>query len=128
MKYTVTELILRALESAQGAGELSPGDMPQVIVEIPKEGGHGDFACTVALTMAKQQKKPPRQIAETIKRHVKDDGGMLDRVEIAGPGFLNFFIRPQAWTGVLADVERQGRSYGHTHVGHGKKVLVEFVT
>jgi len=128
LKNTITDLISSALYSAKEAGELSLETMPEINVEVPKEAGHGDFACTVALGMARTEKKSPKLIAETIVRHVKDTEGVIEKVDVAGPGFMNFFLSPAAWHGILRDIERQGRSYGHSHAGGGRMVQVEFVS
>jgi arginyl-tRNA synthetase len=128
VKKTLTDIILEALSSAKEAGLVSLETTPAVIVEAPREEGHGDFATTVALGMAKSEGKPPRKIAEAIKDCIKDTEGVIEKVEIAGPGFLNFFLKPDAWLGVLKDIERQGGSFGHSHVGKGRKTQVEFVS
>ena len=128
MRQTLIQLITGALNSAKEAGELSLVDMPAVSVEKPKEAGHGDFATTVALGLAKPEKMAPRRIAEIITANINDPSGRIEKVEIAGPGFINFFLKDDAWRGVLYDIERQGKSYGHSHVGHGRKVQVEFVS
>ena len=128
MKATITELILAAIESAKESGELSAEKAPSVTVEAAKEAGRGDFASVVALVMAKAERKAPRQVAEIIKAHIKDTEGFIEKIEIAGPGYLNFFLKPDAWLSVIRDVERQGRSFGHSHIGNGKLVQVEFVS
>jgi len=128
LRQTLIQLITGALNSAKEAGELSLVDMPAVSVEKPKEAGHGDFATTVALGLAKPEKMAPRRIAEIITANINDPSGRIEKVEIAGPGFINFFLKDDAWRGVLYDIERQGKSYGHSHVGHGRKVQVEFVS
>ncbi len=128
MKQTITDLIIGALESAKNSGELTLENMPPVTVEAPREAGHGDFATTVALAVTKLEKKPPRAIAEIIKKNISDPEGAIEKIEIAGPGFINFFLKPAAWQGVITEVERQGKSFGHSHIGHGKKVQVEFVS
>ena len=128
MKATITELVLSAIDSAKKAGELSAEKVPSVTVEAPKDAGRGDFASVVALAMAKAERKAPRQVAEIIKAHIKDIEGFIEKIEIAGPGYLNFFLKPGAWLSVIRDVERQGRSFGHSHIGNGKLVQVEFVS
>jgi len=128
VRQTITDMVIDALETAKKAGELLLVNMPAVTVEAPREAGHGDLATTVALALAKAEKKPPRAVAEVIKKNIKDPDGAIDKIEIAGPGFINFFLKPSAWLEVLSEIERQGRSFGHSHVGHGKKVQVEFVS
>jgi arginyl-tRNA synthetase len=128
VKDKINRLVVSALESAKDAGELSLQAMPVVPVEVPKEEGRGDFATTVALSLAKAERKAPRVIADTILKNIKDEEGIVEKIEVAGPGYLNFFLRPTAWHGVLKDIERQGRSFGHSHAGEGRKIQVEFVS
>src|SRR5512142_1692918 len=97
MKKTITDMIIAALEAARDKGELALEKMPQVSVEEPKEAGHGDFATTVALQLTRQEKRPPRDIAEVIKRNISDPDGAISKIEIAGPGYLNFFLSAGAW-------------------------------
>src|SRR5512143_2226592 len=99
MKRTVTDMIIAALTAARERGELALASMPAVSVEEPKQAGHGDFATTVALSLARQEKKPPREIAEIIKKNVSDPEGAIAKIEIAGPGYLNFFLAEGAWHG-----------------------------
>jgi arginyl-tRNA synthetase len=128
LKDKVFGIIHNALLKAKESGALSLPEIPQIVLEAPKEAGHGDFATTVALQLAKTEKKPPRQIAEIIKDAIEDAEGILEKIEIAGPGYLNFFIKDSAWLGVLHEIERQGIEYGHCHVGNEKLVQVEFVS
>ncbi|MBI5190127.1 MAG: arginine--tRNA ligase [Nitrospirae bacterium] len=128
MKQTITSIIINALESAKAAGELTLPAMPAVTVETPKEAGHGDFATTVALGMAKAERKAPKAIAEIIVKHIANPDGAVEKVEIAGPGFINFFLKPAAWLGVIKDIDEAASHYGHSHVGAGRLVQVEFVS
>jgi arginyl-tRNA synthetase len=128
LKDKVFRIIHNALLKAKEKGELSLPDIPQIVLEVPKEEGHGDFATTIALSLAKSERKPPRQIAERIKDAIEDAEGILEKIEIAGPGYLNFFIKDSAWLSVLHEVERRGSEYGHCHVGNEKLVQVEFVS
>ncbi|MGC2424708.1 MAG: arginine--tRNA ligase, partial [Nitrospirota bacterium] len=140
MKDKVLRIVHNALLKAKKTGGLSLHEMgylsratakteiPQIVLEAPKEEGHGDFATTIALSLAKSEKKPPRQIAEIIKNAIEDAEGILEKIEIAGPGYLNFFIKDSAWLGVLHEIERQGMEYGHCHIGNCKLVQVEFVS
>jgi arginyl-tRNA synthetase len=128
LKDKVLRIIHDALLKAKESGALSLHEIPQVVLEAPKEAGHGDLASTVALPLAKTERKPPRQIAEVIKDAIEDSEGILEKIEIAGPGYLNFFIKDSAWLDVLHEIERQGMEYGHCHVGNEKLVQVEFVS
>jgi arginyl-tRNA synthetase len=102
---------------------------PEFTVEIPGGHAHGDFAANVAMTSARLFQMPPLKIAEEIIRRLRFDGGRyFERAEIAGPGFLNFFLRPEWRVMVLSSILELGEKYGHTNFGKGKKVMVEFVS
>jgi arginyl-tRNA synthetase len=128
MKESIKALILAAARSAHAAGALTTDDFPAVEVEEPKIEAHGDFASNFAMLAAKVQKMAPRKIAEIICAHLSDTQGILARTEIAGPGFINFFIRPAAWTPWIGKVLAADRSYGASTFGNGRRVQVEFVS
>ncbi len=128
MKDTVTDILLRALASAREKGELKLQIQPNIILETPREKSHGDFATTLAMTLAKAEQKPPRKIAEIIISHIRDDAGILDKTEIAGPGFINFFFKQDQWKQTLFDIADEGDRFGLKNIGNNEKVLVEFVS
>lgn len=128
MKQTVTDILLQALARAREAGALKLDAHPAITLETPREKNHGDLATTLALTLAKAEGKPPRKIAETIVSHIADPEGVIARTEIAGPGFINFFLRQDRWRETLFDIDAEGDRYGLPDVGKGEKVLVEFVS
>jgi arginyl-tRNA synthetase len=99
-------------------------------VEIPKETAHGDYASNVAMVLASRagKKIPPRKISEALVEHLDDRDHILDRVEIAGPGFINFHIRENVWATLLKEIEDRGDDYGMSDPGSGKKILLEFVS
>ncbi|MCX7634214.1 MAG: arginine--tRNA ligase, partial [Syntrophales bacterium] len=128
MKRTIAALLEKALTAARKDG-LIPAEMPLSLeVEETREESHGDYASNVAMVMASRLRRNPREIAGLIRERLDDDGRILDKVEIAGPGFLNFFIREAVWSEYLAAVEAEGDRYGTTHIGAGRKVQVEFVS
>ena len=128
MKDKLIGIIQNALLKSKEKRDLSLPEKPPIALEVPKEEGHGDFATTVALSLAKSEKKPPRKIAEIIKDAIEDSGGIIDRAEIAGPGYINFFIRDSAWLSVLSEIEDKGADYGRSQIGNGKPVQIEFVS
>ena len=128
MKKELAILIRQALQSAFEAGALQRKDIPRIDLEIPKIGTHGDFSTNVAMTMAASQKRAPREIARIIVDHIEDAGHMLARTEVAGPGFINFFIAREKWHEVLKAVHEQGPRYGTSHAGLGKRVQIEFLS
>ena len=95
-------------------------------IEIPKDVTHGDYASSFAMAGAKALRRAPRQIAEVIVSHLDLAGTFFDKVEIAGPGFLNFTLGSKWYGGVLADIQAEGESYGAVDEGRGEKVMVEF--
>jgi len=99
-------------------------------VEIPKDTTHGDYASNVAMVLASRvgKKLPPRKIAEVLMEHIDDRDNILEKVEIAGPGFINFFIRENVWATLLKEIEEREDDYGMSDLGNGKKILVEFVS
>ncbi len=100
----------------------------QVELEIPKIPEHGDFATNVALTLTRILKRNPREIAARVVEGLKDESGLLERVEIAGPGFINLFVKPAAWHDILREILSDPSGYGRTDLGRGKRVQVEFVS
>jgi arginyl-tRNA synthetase len=128
VKKGVNEIIRRAMARAQERGELAEGRLPPLIVEYPRDERHGDYTTNVAMTMASQTGRPPRAIAETIVRFIEDAEGIIERVEVAGPGFINFFLKEAYWHYFLREADRQGGRYGEGDLGKGKRALVEFLS
>ncbi|MFZ7125759.1 MAG: arginine--tRNA ligase [Desulfobacterales bacterium] len=128
MKETLKQMIAAAALKAHESSLLPSGDLPEVEIEEPKADAHGDFSTNLAMTMAKAQKMAPRRIAESILQHLDDPGGVIEKTDVAGPGFINFYLKPSAWLPVLHAVHREGMKYGSSRMGEGKKVQVEFVS
>ncbi len=128
MKQTLTDILLRALTQAKNRGELKLDVKPAIILDAPREKSHGDLATTLALTLAKSESRPPRAVAEIIIRNVDDAEGVIEKIEVAGPGFINFFLKQDQWHKTLFDIQSEGARYGLTNIGKGEKVLVEFVS
>jgi arginyl-tRNA synthetase len=127
MKQKIAELILHALETLKADGFLSQENSPNITVERSRDAQHGDFASNVALMLAKPAKLNPRQLAEKIIAALPDNA-MVTKVELAGPGFINFFIDPTSQFQVIKHIHSQGRAFGLSQRGAGKKVQVEFVS
>jgi arginyl-tRNA synthetase len=128
MKQKIIHLISAAARKAHEAGILPSTELPSVTVEEPKMGAHGDFATNFAMLAAKSQKMAPRRIAEALVDHLEDSENLLTQVEIAGPGFINFFVKPEAWAPWVNRVLAQGDTFGASQAGRGRKVQVEFVS
>ncbi len=127
-KSQAAALTQAAYERAAAAGALPGGAQVRGGIEIPKDTAHGDYASTFAMAGAKALHMAPRQIAQTIVDHLELEGSYFQKVEIAGPGFLNFTLGPKWYGEVLAAVESEGARYGSGGEGAGRKVMVEFVS
>ena len=128
MKLKIKNLILEAAGRAHQNGDLPSGDRVEAEVEEPKADSHGDFSTNIAMVMASAQKMPPRKIAQVIIGHIEDPEGILEKTEIAGPGFINFFLKTSAWHPVLQKIHAANTRYGATDIGKGQKFQVEFVS
>ena len=128
MKQKIKNIINNALKDAYDNGDLPSSDFPEIEVEEPNAGSHGDFSTNISMVMASIQKMPPRKIAEAIIKNINDPDGMLDKTEIAGPGFINFFLNKHSWHPVLREIHEQDALYGASDIGKEKKIQVEFVS
>lgn len=131
VQQATTELrntIRSAMEKACANGELPQADIPEFSIEVPADRAHGDWATNAAMVSARAFHAAPRKIAEAITNNLSLDGTYFDRFEIAGPGFINFFLSKQFYVDVLKDIEALGTEYGRSDYGQGKKIMVEFVS
>lgn len=122
------ELITEALGKLVAEGTAPADILPDFTVEIPADKSHGDFAANTAMVCARAFKMPPRKIAELIIEKIDLDGSVFERVEIAGPGFMNFFLNKKWFADVAENVLAEKDDFGRTDFGKGKRVLVEFVS
>ncbi len=127
MKQKIEAIILQAIESLKTAGELTPEPTFKVAVERTRDPAHGDFASNVAMMLAKTAKTNPRALAEKIVAALPNDP-LVIKTEIAGPGFINFFTDARAQFQVILQILTEGETFGHSQIGAGKKVQVEFVS
>ena len=127
-RQQVAQLTQTAYEKAAAAGLLPAGAQVNATIEIPKDTAHGDYASSFAMAGAKALHKAPRAIAQAIVEQLDLEGSYFQKVEIAGPGFLNFTLGPKWYGDVLAAVEQEGGAYGSGIEGQGQKVMVEFVS
>jgi arginyl-tRNA synthetase len=128
IKKNIRDLIMASAGRAKAAGALAFETLPAFEVEAARHAEHGDLATNLALVLAKPAKMPPRKAAQIIIDHLAAPEGMLQKVEIAGPGFINFFIADAYWYKVIAEIHRMGSAYGNSNMGAGVKVQVEFVS
>lgn len=130
-KNTIATVVANAFNAAVKSGRLNPteeisvGNM--VHLEVPKDKQHGDFACNIAMLLAKALRMPPRAIAEAIAENIAIDGE-IEKVEVAGAGFINFYLSNKRLYEVMNAIEIQGKDYGRIDIGKGKKVMIEFVS
>jgi len=128
MKKKLAQIIAKAARAAYKSGALPSDAILEPTLEEPKNEAHGDYSTNMAMTMARAQKMPPRKIAEAILAHIDDPDNILEKHEIAGPGFINFYLKPALWQRVAKSVLEDGSDYGRSSVGNGQKIQVEFVS
>ena len=125
MNQALKEAILDAIVSA---GLAQREEIPAIVLEVPKDKAHGDFATNAAMQLTRIAKKNPRQIAEEILGQLDYGKAGIEKAEVAGPGFINFTLSKSYLYPILLQVYREGENYGRTSLGNGKKVQVEFVS
>jgi arginyl-tRNA synthetase len=128
MKQVLVKLLEKSIQAGIEGGLLSAAALPSVEVELSKDSGHGDYATNVAMVLASQARKNPREVAKILSEKIDDSEGILEKVEIAGPGFMNFFIREGCWSSLLEAVDREADRYGTADLGKGSRIQVEFVS
>ncbi|MDZ7582578.1 MAG: arginine--tRNA ligase [Deltaproteobacteria bacterium] len=128
MKNRIRKLIIEAALRAYNKGLLPTVEFSDVILEKPKAEAHGDFSTNFAMVIASLQKMAPRNVARVIADQLDDSCRLLEKVEIAGPGFINFYVTPAAWHPVLLEIQKTDRRYGASDLGRGERVQVEFVS
>jgi arginyl-tRNA synthetase len=122
LKDTITNLLLQAAQTL-----VADTTSIKIILERPKSAPHGDFACNLAMMLAKPMRQNPRAIAEQLIQAIPENDA-IEKVEIAGPGFINFYLAANTKQSVVKDILQAGKTFGHNQVGEGKKVQVEFVS
>jgi arginyl-tRNA synthetase len=130
MKSRLRTLLQDAVKACVNQGVLDIEALPFIEIDITKDAAFGDYASNIAMVLASRVKGklPPRKIAEVIRGHIQDIHGVLSKVEVAGPGFMNFFIREGVWSTLLSEVDTLGDRYGSSDYGRGKNAHVEFVS
>ncbi|MBE6823130.1 MAG: arginine--tRNA ligase [Ruminococcaceae bacterium] len=120
--------IQNAFREAMRCGELQKAEIPEFSIEVPADHAHGDWATNAAMVSARTFHSAPRKIAETLTKYLVLEGTYFDRFEIAGPGFLNFFLSRRFYGDILKDILSSGADYGRSDYGQKKKIMVEFVS
>lgn len=127
VKSEIKEMVLAAAGRCVASGAFAAEPLPDFHIEVPGDRSHGDFAVNAAMVWARALKKSPRMIAEELNREIQLSG-YISRVEIAGPGFMNLYLSDRYYSDIVLDVLENGEKYGRSDHGHGKRVLVEFVS
>ncbi len=127
-RQIVRRSVIAAMEAAQAAGKLSYEQLADFAVERPREAAHGDFAVNIAMLMAKQCGMAPRDIARTIAEYIDFNNTTIAKMEIAGPGFINFRMADDWLASCLDEIVDQGEDFGRLDLGQGEKIQVEFVS
>ena len=127
-RESINGLLNAAAAKAAANGQLPAGAVLRGTVEIPKDTANGDYAANHAMAGAKALRMAPRKIAEALIANIDLGGSWFSSVEVAGPGFINFRLADSWYADVLKDVVSEGEDYGRVDVGHGRKLMVEFVS
>lgn len=128
VRNQVRQILVRAVEAGRQAGDIGYSSLPEFVIEVPREAEHGDFATNLAMLLARENKRPPRDLAQTLVNHMELAGTWVAQAEVAGPGFINFRLDPGWLQQVPLVAEAEGRYYGTSSLGQGQKVQVEFVS
>ncbi|MEE1185767.1 MAG: arginine--tRNA ligase [Acutalibacteraceae bacterium] len=124
----IKNIITDAVKQSVADGQFEPVELPEFNIEVPADRTHGDFAVNAAMVYARHLHNSPVKIASVLKEHFDFSNTYISRCEIAGPGFINFFLNDNYYSDILIDIEKQADNYGRSDYGKGKSVLVEFVS
>lgn len=128
VKDEIKDIVTQAIKKAANEGLIAINSIPEIEIEEPKEKQHGDLAINTAMVMARQAKMAPKKIAEIIVSNVDISGTLIEKIEVAGPGFINFYLKDKYLEEALKLIYVRGKDYGRVNIGEGKKVQVEFVS
>jgi arginyl-tRNA synthetase len=128
MKEQLQNIIQFAFNKAIEKGDLKSPNKSQPVIEKPRQESHGDFSTNIAMVSASIQKMAPAKIAKILMDNMDDPNHIIAKTEIAGPGFINFYLTPDAWLAKLKNIHAQGEHYGRSNMGNNEPVLIEFVS
>ncbi len=128
VKKQLFDTVNKAVSELVKSGELPDGEMREYKTEVPADRKNGDFSANVAMVNSKVWSMPPRKSAELIAEKLDLDGTYFEKVTVAGPGFMNFYLSDRYYSDILTDILKKGDAYGRSDFGRGEKVLVEFVS
>lgn len=127
-KEQIKQCIINAALKAIEKNELPEAELTDFIIEVPANRDHGDYAVNAAMSWARIFRSSPRKIAESLMANADFKDTYIDRYEIAGPGFINFFLGDKYYSDIVTDIDKKGTEYGKSNYGDNKRVLVEFVS
>ena len=127
LKHQLQSLVEQSLNQLIEDGDLQCSELPTIQIDRTKQRDHGDYSCNIAMVMARIAKRAPRDLATMIVAALPASE-LVERVELAGPGFINFFLTPTAMQSVVHDILTAGDDFGHTDIGADQKVIIEFVS
>ena len=127
-KQQIQDVVQNAIKNCIDKGIFELDSIPDIMIEKPKEKSHGDFATNIAMELTRKLKKNPREIAQSILSSVDLSNTFIEKVEVAGPGFINFFFKKDWLYKVVDVILSEGDDYGKVNIGNSKKVMVEFVS
>lgn len=127
-KKQIEKILIDAANKAISSGALCEAELAPFKVEVPADRKNGDYAVNAAMVWARGFKASPRAIAETLMSNADFNGTFIEKYEIAGPGFINFFLSDKYYANIISDVIEMGEDYGKSNYGENKRVLVEFVS
>lgn len=128
MRRKIIEILKGAIRACIEKGLFGIESVPELELEMTKDPAFGDYATNAAMVLASQLRTNPRKIAGDIKANLFDPEGLIEKVEIAGPGFINLFIKPECWAAALKEIDETREEFGKSGLGRGMKVQVEFVS
>ena len=127
-KNQLNKAVMTAIDSLIKSGDLPSGEIREFNTEVPADKKNGDFSINVAMVNSKVFAMPPRKSAELIMNGLDLSGTYFEKCEVAGPGFMNFYLSDKYYADILLEIADEGENYGRSDFGKGEKVLVEFVS
>ncbi|MBQ8029454.1 MAG: arginine--tRNA ligase [Clostridia bacterium] len=127
-KNQIESIVLSAAENAKAKGTLPEAELASFNIEVPADRANGDYSTNAAMANARTFRLAPVKIAQALVENMNLEGSYFEKVAVAGPGFINFFLSAKYYADVLLDVKAAGSSYGRSNYGKGKKINVEFVS
>jgi len=127
LKDHIAQLIETGLRALVENGLLPAESFPAITIERTRDSSHGDFACNIAMVLARQAGMSPRDLAAHLVDRIPT-GGVIERIDVAGPGFINFFLKADAQHAIVGRIIDEGARFGHSDTGQGAKILIEYVS